>query len=99
HRKTETWRGRWRERGTGERIARRGAFPVGTDETEVEDRVRTRRVPDAKGDCGTGVRANQRATTIPALQLPRAGEGACRMEADLPHAQPAEAVPLRLADS
>jgi hypothetical protein len=70
-----------------------------TDETEVEDRARTGRVADAKGDCGTGVRADQRAAAIPTLQLSRNGKGARRVEADLPDAQPAEVVPRGLASA
>src|ERR1039458_5287062 len=57
-------------------------------------------VPDAQGDRGTGVRADQRVAWVPTVPAARIAEGASGMETDLSHPQLTQAVPLResLAD-
>ena len=63
-------------------------------------RSRTGSVPEAQGDCGAGVRADQRVAWVPTIPAARIAEGASGMETDLSHPQFAQVVSLRpcLAD-
>src|SRR5208337_4645894 len=75
-------------------------FVAGANEAEVENGSGTGAVPDAQGDRGTGVRADQRVAWVPTVPAARIAEGASGMETDMSHPQFAQAVPLResLAD-
>ena len=57
-------------------------------------------LPDAQGDRGAGVRADQRVAWVPTVPAARIAEGTSGMETDLSHPQFAQTVPLRpsLAD-
>src|SRR5271166_1812645 len=70
------------------------------NKAKAENGSRTGSIPDAQGDRGTGVRADQRVAWVPTVPAARIAEGASGMETDLSHPQFAQAVPLRpsLAD-
>jgi hypothetical protein len=58
---------------------------------------RTRPVPQAKSDRRAGLRADQGVQGLPPLLAARTGRRAGRMVDRMPHAQPAQALPLRLS--
>ena len=62
------------------------------DARQDPDRGRARRLRAAQGDQGTGVRADQGRPRLPTVLVPRPGQGPGGMAADLPDAEPAQAV-------
>jgi transposase len=76
-----------------------GRFGVGADETEATDGAGQGGIQDAKGDCGTRLRADQGMAALPALLPSQPGKSGRGVEADLPHAQPAQAVSFGMGSS
>ena len=66
------------------------------DAAQAEDAGRAGGVQAAQGDRGTGVWTDQRGARVSEISAARTGESVGRMEADLRHAQSAEALPLRM---